>query len=141
MINAHNKVAIVTGAGSGIENGHGGSAGERHYCGRAADGLEPRRQRRALHGQPAARHQCPVLDDYGNEDAVSRPRLIARSKTEPPPLHLSVSGGSSAPHSPRRARPGLTRSSVMRIDTQGRNSLYFTPQKTSSCDHPIKGNR
>ena len=42
---------------------------------RAADGRRARRERRRLHGEPAARRQRPVHDHHGDEDAVRRSRL------------------------------------------------------------------
>ena len=42
---------------------------------RGAHRCAPRRQRRALHGEPAARRQRAVHDRDGDEDAVHRPRL------------------------------------------------------------------
>ena len=41
------------------------------------DGRPPRRERRGLHGKPAARCQRPVHDHHGDQDAVHRPRLSA----------------------------------------------------------------
>src|SRR5262249_49442832 len=48
----------------------------------------PCRQRCALHGEPAARRQCPVHDRDGDKDALHRPRLASTLvPTERPLVH------------------------------------------------------
>ena len=54
-------------------------AGHRPGRGRAAHGCRARRQRRRLHGHPAARGQRPVHDRDGDQDALYRPRVSEES--------------------------------------------------------------
>ena len=67
-------------AATPLDRAHG--AGRRHPAAgrqqddRGAHGGRARRQRRGLHGEPAARHQCAVHDGDGEQDAVRGAGLI-----------------------------------------------------------------
>ena len=59
----------------GRPHGQRRAAGQRADRSGAADGRRPRRQRSALHGQPAAGRERAVHDHHGHQDALRRPRL------------------------------------------------------------------